>query len=111
MIPVLEYEDLRGNTLRIEYTLGSINFFITDEYRRPIHLIFSEKDAYSFISVLQGNKSTELIDREGKTLRFQALNDGCFGISIKSKKTRGSFRFNQIQTKGLISRFQSICDL
>ncbi|WP_439033650.1 hypothetical protein ABEV81_10365 [Bacillus paranthracis] len=111
MIPVLEYEDLRGNTLRIEYTLGSINFFITDEYRRPIHLIFSEKDAFSFISVLQGDKSAELIDREGKTLRFQALNNGCFGISIKSKNARGSFRFNQIQTKGLISRFQRICDL
>lgn len=111
MIPVLEYEDLRGNTLRIEYTLGSINFFIIDEYRRPIHLIFSEKDAFSFISVLQGNKSAELIDREGKILRFQALNNGCFGISIKSKNTRGSFRFNQIQTKGLISRFQRICNL
>ncbi|PHF10876.1 hypothetical protein [Bacillus wiedmannii] len=111
MIPVLEYEDLRGNTLRIEYTLGLINFFITDEYKRPIHLIFSEKDAYSFISILQGNKSAEIIDQEGKTLRFQALNDGCFGMFIESKKTTGSFRFNQIQTKGLISRFQSICDL
>ncbi|PGW22708.1 hypothetical protein [Bacillus cereus] len=111
MVPVLEYQDLRGNTLRVEYTLGSINFFITDEYKRPIHLIFSERDTYSFISILQGNKSAELIDGEGKTLRFQALNDGCFGISIKSKKIRGSFRFNQVQTKGLISCFQSICDL
>lgn len=105
------YEDLRGNTLKVEYTLGLINFFITDEYRRTIHLVFLERDAHKFISILHGNKSMDLIDDEGKTMRFQALNNGCFGISIESKKIRGSFRFNQIQTQGFISHFQSICDL
>ncbi|WP_144568505.1 hypothetical protein [Bacillus pseudomycoides] len=111
MIPVLEYEDLWGTTLKVEYTLGSIKFFITDEYRRLIHLVFLERDAHKFISILHGNKSMDLIDDEGKMMKFQALNDGCFGISIVSKKTRGGFRFNKIQTQGLINCFQSICDL
>ncbi|EEM17486.1 hypothetical protein bpmyx0001_11240 [Bacillus pseudomycoides DSM 12442] len=53
----------------------------------------------------------DLIDDEGKMMKFQALNDGCFGISIVSKKTRGGFRFNKIQTQGLMNCFQSICDL